>query len=535
MMLPQSTTLLTLVSRIFFTTAITFAVAIVIGFAFLRYRRNKTYRFLKEFPGWFEPIPLIRHLCFHYSILNSCKGTGIPYGVYLNDMLQGMTFMWLLKNKGAVVSYLAGEPRLLLLQADHVEKILTHPRNLRKGFGYDFMAPWLSGSILLTAGTRWKAKRRLLVPAFHFHVLDEFSSVINKYARVFMNRVMTKDREDDLVQFISALTLDIVCDAIMGVSIHSQTSQSGQKYLQGISRLSELIILRMQNILHWSDWIYQFSEAGQEFYSILDSVHGFTGRIIDDRKAKLLSNPKSLSTTASSTASKPKAFLDVMLQLYLAGEMSAEDIRYEADALVFAGHDTTSMALTYAIYLIGLHHDVQQKLQQEVDALIEGKNLDRNDISSEEVRSLKYMDMVLKESQRIYPSVPSIGRVLDDDMQIDGKTVPRGTNVSVDLFGLHRDPTVFPCPEEFIPERFGADAASRKPFTFVPFSAGPRNCIGQRFALLEEKITLCHLLARYDWISLDPRDKLQLVSNIVLRPRSKIRVVFRARKTSCLA
>ena len=116
----------------------------------------------------------------------------------------------------------------------------------------------------------------------------------------------------------------------------------------------------------------------------------------------------------------------------------------------------------------------------------------------EDVAKLKYLECCIKESLRLYPSVPNITRYVSEDIELDGYKIPTGATISMHIYALHRNEKLFPDPFVFKPERFGIEQSTgRHPFAFVPFSAGPRNCIGQRFALFEEKVIMSTLLRRF--------------------------------------
>lgn len=153
-------------------------------------------------------------------------------------------------------------------------------------------------------------------------------------------------------------------------------------------------------------------------------------------------------------------------------------------------------------------------------------------LTIDKIKSLKFLECCVKEGLRLCPSVPFIGRRLHEDMDINGKSVPKGTILFVYIYMLHRDPDVFPQPETFDPDRFMPEnALGRHPFAFVPFSAGPRNCIGQRFAMSELKIVLAYLLRYFRFESLDHRDKISAMMEMVYRPKSPLRMrVFERRK-----
>lgn len=398
-------------------------VIVVILFALMRYSRNRTYHHLKKFPGRFETIPLWRTLRNYSLFSRLAKETGRPFGLHIFHAMNGAVAMRQQQKHGASVDYVAGMPNLFIFKASILEEMLTQRSNISKGFGYRFLEPWLGSGLLLSTGTRWQSQRKMLVPAFHFRILDEFARTMNAQARIFMEKVIEKPAEDDVVPYISALALDITCETIMGTSLNAQNSDSGLRYLKGVHRLGELFMRRGNNPLHWFEVIYRHSDAHREFMAISTETHAFTRKVIEERKAELLANPELLlddqSVETGAFAKSKKPFLDLMLQKHLKGEISVEDMRSQVDTLMFAGHDTTSMALTYVLYLTGYHPEVQRKLHEEVDAVFRDQDPDC-DITSDHIREMKYMDMVFKEAQRLLPSVPLMGRLLDEDMMLDG-------------------------------------------------------------------------------------------------------------------
>ncbi|KFM65250.1 Cytochrome P450 4c3, partial [Stegodyphus mimosarum] len=206
--------------------------------------------------------------------------------------------------------------------------------------------------------------------------------------------------------------------------------------------------------------------------------------VIRERKKELLKRKKEEEEGENHAddveTKKRKAFLDLLLDLHIKDNiLSEQDIREEVDTFMFAGHDTTAMGISWALYNIGLRPDIQEAIHEELDVIF--GNDDQRPITVEDVREMKYLECVLKESQRLYPSLPVIGRELEEDVVIDGYTVPAGTTCMLATFMLHRNPEIFPNPEVFDPDRFlPENCVGRHPFAYVPFSAGPRNCIDGR-------------------------------------------------------
>ncbi|CAN7949554.1 unnamed protein product, partial [Ixodes hexagonus] len=198
---------------------------------------------------------------------------------------------------------------------------------------------------------------------------------------------------------------------------------------------------------------------------------------------------------------------------------------------VLQGHDTTAMGISWALFLIGHSPEEQKKIFDELDSIF-GEDTERH-ITHEDMKRMRYLECVIKESQRLYPSVPFYSRLCEDPFELGGTTLPKGTIIQVASYFLHRDPKVFPKPEEFRPDRFSPEnSKGRHPFAYVPFSAGPRNCIGQKFAMSEEKIVIANILRRYKLQSLFHRDQVGIVAEMVLRPKNGIRIRFTPRTSS---
>ncbi|KFM71387.1 Cytochrome P450 4c3, partial [Stegodyphus mimosarum] len=180
--------------------------------------------------------------------------------------------------------------------------------------------------------------------------------------------------------------------------------------------------------------------------------------------------------------------------------------------------------------MIGLHPWVQDKIHQELDSIFCESN---RDVTMDDIKDMKYLECVVKETLRLYPSVPGMAREITEDVEFQGRIIPKGATCVVFTYCLHRDPEVFPNPEKFDPDRFLPENSSgRHPFAYVPFSAGPRNCIGQCFAMMEAKTMLSFILRKYHVRSLDPRDKVLVADEIILRPKNGLRIEIKPRGES---
>ena len=213
-------------------------------------------------------------------------------------------------------------------------------------------------------------------------------------------------------------------------------------------------------------------------------------------------------------------FLDLLLQTRLAGDelLSDDDIRGEVNTFMFAGHETVTSCLSFTLYYLSRYPDVQQRLYEEIETMARAPELTYGALME-----LKYTELVIRETLRLNPSVPMIGRMAAGDMEIDGVTIPTGTEVMLNIYVMQNDPQYYPDADQFRPERFLQEPPA---YSYLPFSTGVRSCIGQRFAMLEMKTVLVRLLSRFRFVPLGVCDGSERVSferlNIKYEKCSKI-------------
>ena len=193
----------------------------------------------------------------------------------------------------------------------------------------------------------------------------------------------------------------------MGQCINAQTDEHSE-YVTAIHRMSELLFDRMCAPWYWIDFIYFKMSHGIEYRKNLDIVHNFTRKVIKEREIEY--------KESNFMNSERKAFLDILLKAKHDDlTLSSEDLQEEVDTFMFEGHDTTTSAMSWACHLIGTHIDIQKKLHEEIDRIF--GNSDRA-ITNEDLHSLEYLECVIKESLRLLPAVPFLGRLTSEDCVI---------------------------------------------------------------------------------------------------------------------
>lgn len=221
-------------------------------------------------------------------------------------------------------------------------------------------------------------------------------------------------------------------------------------------------------------FLYQFTEMYQREQELIKSLHSFTNEIIESRREELLKlGTENISELAES---KKKALLDILLTSTVDGvPLTNEDIREEVDTFLFAGHDTTTSALSFIFYNIAKYPEVQQKIYEEILEVFG----DDDKVTLSKLNNLNYTDLVIKESLRLFPPVPMYGRKFQAEFTADGVTFPKDTNIVVSSFLLGRSEKHFKDPLKFDPSRFKIEANSEKvnPFAYIPFSAGKKTLL----------------------------------------------------------
>ncbi|KAM5237923.1 uncharacterized protein ACOB6Z_012504 [Ctenodactylus gundi] len=381
---------------------------------------------------------------------------------------------------------------------------------------YRVLKPWLGDGLLLSAGEKWGRHRRMLTPVFHFNILRPYVKIFNGSANVmhakWQRLVAQGAARLDMFEHISLMTLDSLQKCVFSVSSNCQEKPS--EYIAAILELSALVAKRRQQLLVHTDFLYFLTSDGQHFRKACQLVHDFTDAVIQERRRTL--PDQGLDDFLKAKAkSKTLDFIDVLLMSKdeEGKALSDEDIRAEADTFMFEGHDTTASGLSWVLYNLAKHPKYQERCRQEVRELL--RDRDPKEIEWEDLAQLPFLTMCIKESLRLHPPVTAISRCCTQDIALpDGRVIPKGVVCLISIFGTHHNPAVWPDPEVYDPFRFDPDhVKDRSPLAFIPFSAGPRNCIGQTFAMTEMKVALALTLLRFRVLPDDtePRRKPELI------------------------
>ncbi|XP_013185532.2 cytochrome P450 4g15 [Amyelois transitella] len=464
---------------------------------------------------------------------------------------------------GPVVRAWLGNRLYVFIQnPDDIEVILNSQIHIEKSDEYDLFKPWLGEGLLISKGNKWRTHRKLIAPTFHINILKSFISVFNQNS---VNVVKKMKREIgktfDVHDYMSETTVDILLETAMGITRKTQ-DESGFDYAMAVMKMCEIIHQRHYKLWLRLDYTFKFSSFFKKQIKLLEIIHGLTNKVIKskkeiylDNKAKGIVTPTmdeltrtNVDTEANKTISdnvfkglrddldfidendvgekKRLAFLDLMIESVQSGTniITDHEIKEQVDTIMFEGHDTTAAGSSFVLCLLGVHQDIQDKVYDELYEIF--GNSDRP-VTFADTLQMKYLERVILESLRLYPPVPAIARKLNRDVTIvtNNYVIPAGATVVIGTFGTHRREDYYKNPDKFDPDNFlPENTANRHYYSFIPFSAGPRSCVGRKYAMLKLKILLSTILRNYKTVSVVPESDFNLQADIILKRSDGFRI-----------
>ncbi|XP_055605540.1 cytochrome P450 4d1-like [Uranotaenia lowii] len=422
-----------------------------------------------------------------------------------------------------------------------IESILTNKNLTDKSGEYSFLSDWLGDGLLLSKRHKWHARRKAITPAFHFSILEQFVEVFDRNAAELvdvLDKYATSGETFDVFPYVLLYTLDVICETAMGTSVKALRNADSE-YVRAVKEAASISIRRMFDFIRRTSFFYM-TPTYFRLRKALKVLHNYTDNVITTRRKQLVEQSADLNGFDDECGIKKKmAFLDMLLHTTIDGKPLTDlEVREEVDTFMFEGHDTTTSAVSFTFYNLAKYPEVQQKCYEEIVSVFSDDP--NKPIELSQLNDLTYLEMVIKETLRLYPSVPMIGRRCVEDVTIDGKVIPAGTNIIIGIYFMGRDPNYFERPLEFIPERFAGEKSVEKfnPYKYIPFSAGPRNCIGQKFALNEVKSVISKLLRHYQFglpstnagtANIEEHREPTLASELILKPHHGIHLQIQHR------
>jgi cytochrome P450 len=384
-----------------------------------------------------------------------------------------------------------------LAHPDHVRHVLVdHARNYPRSWHYDRVKV-IGEGLVTTEGPAWRRLRRMVQPAFHPAPLGALAGVMTEATDAMRRRwgaYVASGQPFDAAQEFVALTLQIVGRALLGIDLGGEADRIGP----ALTTTLEYLEHRLSTLVPLPPWVP--SPRNLRARRAIATFDTIVAAIIARRRGGLEEGRGDLLSLLLASRDEET------------GEgLSDRELRDQVLTFIGAGHETTAVALTWTLYLLIRHPEIQERLRAEAAEVLGGRTPDAADLSR-----LEFTRRVIEESLRLYPPVYALSRAVREDDTIGGFAIPAGSMVLVSPYVTHHHPGVWPDPETFDPDRFLPDrSAGRSRFAWFPFLGGPHQCIGQEFALMEITLAITMLIQAFRFrlapgFSVEPRPVLSL-------------------------
>ncbi|XP_037815468.1 probable cytochrome P450 6a21 [Lucilia sericata] len=406
------------------------------------------------------------------------------------------------KGKGPFAGfYFASKPTVFLMDPKLIQQVLIKDFSnfTDRGFYYNEEDDPLTGQLFLLDGQQWKNMRNKLSPTFTSGKMKHMFPIIIDIGEEFINVMAEEIKEHDNIieikDLTSRFTTDVIGTCAFGIDCNSLKEPFTEFRVMGKRAIKEqrhglLINGIMQNFPELARLIHykQIPDDIEKFY--IDLVK----QTVEYREKNNVRRNDLMDT-----------LIDLKNKKLIAAEHGEELTnltlnQIAAQAFVFfnAGFETSSTTMSFALYELARHREIQDKVRLEIDEVLEKY---QQKFTYESMKEMKYLNQIIEETLRLYTIVPMINRTALSDYVVPGYPnyiIKKGMNISIPACAIHRDPDYYAQPEVFYPEHFAEDVvAQREPCVWLPFGEGPRNCIGMRFGKMQTIIGLVMLLRNF--------------------------------------
>jgi len=402
---------------------------------------------------------------------------------------------------GPVFVYLVNDPDLIR------SVLVTRADAYHKGRALERARRLLGQGLLTSEGALHLRQRRLMQPAFHRERIAGYGETMVRYAGRAAERWKAGETIDVHKEMV-ALTLAIVGKTLFDADVEEEADEIGKALTEALELFQRLLMVPYGEFLEKLP-----IPSTLRFRSVRRRLDATIARLIAERRRN------------------PRDRKDLLTLLLLAqdtegdgGGMTDTQLRDEAMTIFLAGHETTANAMAWTWHLLSQNPEAEGRLHEELDRVLEGRAPGVADLPR-----LRYTEMVLSESMRLFPPAWILGRRAIVDHELGGYRIPAGSIVLLSQWITHRDARYFPDPVRFDPERFTAEAQAARPrFSYFPFGGGPRVCIGEGFAWMEGVLVLATIARRWRFLPVDGIP-VTPAAMITLRPKSGLPMRIEAR------
>ncbi|XP_078695168.1 cytochrome P450 3A8-like [Branchiostoma floridae x Branchiostoma belcheri] len=419
------------------------------------------------------------------------------------------------KKYGKVCGIFEGRRPVLMIGDLGLIKEITvkqfHKFNNRMDLG-SILEPF-AGSLFVIRDADWKRVRSAITPTLSSGKLKQMSMLVEKCADGLVSSLVEKQEKGvmfDMKEISSAYTMDVISSTAFGMDIDSLHNPD-HPFVTHAKAIFDMNMLK----------VYAYILVPPPFNNIftIGGLSFFPKFATDFFKHTI---EKAIKTREGSLDDTERIdFLQLLLKAHnkrrdettdeVTGGLSMKEI--VGNSLIFwlVGYDTTANTIALTAYNLAFNQEAQDRVMEEVDTVVQN----RGKLDYEAAHELRYLEMCVNETLRIYPGAKRFDRVCREDADINGLHIPAGTNINFPVWAIHHDPELWPEPDKFRPERFSKEEmAARDPFAFLSFGAGPRGCVGMRLAMLEIKLALAKAMRKFRFVTCDKTEApLRLANN----------------------
>ncbi|ODM94413.1 Cytochrome P450 4c21 [Orchesella cincta] len=424
---------------------------------------------------------------------------------------------------GPIFNVNLGPYKIAILNSpEYIQKLLgsTDMGYLGKGFAYKPLKPLWQDGLILSKGEKWKFRRRVLEKhMFSFKTLLTYMSTLNEEGDKYMLKIgerFASGKEEEVEDLLMNYTLEVVTSAAFGKSVAEMDSfANGELNITDtINRGKEIVATRAFNPCLLLDFIWRLHPLYKVERIVIQSL-------------KLMG----AAATMDNRVIPGKKYRAGIKDDLTAAGVPVDGIIEESLTLMSAGYETTASSIHFLLLLLALHPEHQEICRNEIDSVFEDVDLcPSGQLQFRALSKLKHMEMCVNESLRLLPTVFFFERKIDTPLVLEEDLVlETGTEVAFLVQGLHKNPKYYPDPEKFIPGRFSEEEIkSRSQFAHIPFAAGPRKCIGYKFAMMIMLSFSAKLLREYVLETTEKLDEIVFLPNVTMSPETPIK--FRIKK-----
>ncbi|MBT8451538.1 MAG: cytochrome P450 [Deltaproteobacteria bacterium] len=334
--------------------------------------------------------------------------------------------------------------------------------------------PFLGNGLVPNDGESWKRQHKLIMPGFHKKRVDAYAPTMVEFTERMIDRWKEGEQRDMRLE-LNALALEVVADTLFDIDIGEGDSETIRDALADIS---EILVTDADKMIPRPAW-WPTAENRRKKRAIA-KIEAIIRRVHQER--------------LTHQHDRGDLFSHMVFAEDEQGRMSDKQLRDEAMTLIFAGHETTAHALTWTWYLLAKSPGKVAKMREELGRVASGRRVEVEDLPK-----LPYLEMVVKESLRLLPSVWAYARQAQRDLVIEGYEIKKGQTITISHIAMGRNPKYYDNPLEFRPERWTREFERSLPRgAYVPFAAGPRVCLGKQFAMMEMRMILATLIQRLE-------------------------------------